>query len=369
MTLESLTTTFHADFHYFFDLPAELRIMIWEYAQTPRLLHLKYMQTRGVLTLHAKNDIPFIPSLLHVCQESREIAHKWYSILVLNPTEAIESRVYVDFTRDVVYFNCRFNRHLGYERPWGGPFSHIPFRDWDKDRGTNVHLVRFVAFDCRFYDGLTGCTRVPRGLIKWFTNLRELMFVPVTQPHVGRDWGSAVDCFGFESIPVSEMSADDPLLMKLHRWIPYFKWDLLERRKYDPPGDWLQEDLADPNYVGSEPNLVNPGDFYPAYGYIDDPYLKDNNNEIFRHTKMCVMRDWNTFKPNEKCVDREHMYQRQFALEQIKPNNLTITIEEAQAVQPELQQLRALHLQREEDLVESNPLSVRLAAEDRDSSD
>src|ERR1700753_4110696 len=107
--------TTSSDFHLFPELPAELRLMVWEHTRIPRLLHLKYMQTRAVLTLHPKLNIPFIPVAFHVCRESRDVAQRRYKLLVLSTSSKFQSRVYVDFGLDLIYFNNRFNRFGGYE--------------------------------------------------------------------------------------------------------------------------------------------------------------------------------------------------------------------------------------------------------------
>jgi hypothetical protein len=350
------------EFRLFSNLPWEVQMQVWEHTCSGRLLHLKFMQVREVLTLQPRTGVEFIPTIAHVCKDSRDVFQKHYSILVLNPdTDQIESRVFVDFDIDVVYFGCRFQRTGGFEGHWTGRKRHVPFLNWDSKRGTNVNKIRFAAFDCRFYQALTESTTVPRGLIKQFINLRELNFVPITETSRWRPYlEGRIDSFGFEFLPVDTMSREELFNMKLTKYLEYFKWNLTEKRMYDPPGKWVEEDQADPLYRGSQSSRSYNGDYWPGAGYISDPELK-SKEPLFANTTMRIVRDWNIFFPDGMSLARETLFYKKERVARIRDDNLgTYSREELENAKKELKELCKGNPDREEDLPWLDPPSLRM---------
>ncbi|CZS90284.1 hypothetical protein WAI453_004243 [Rhynchosporium graminicola] len=100
----------------FLSLPAELRLMIWNLARPEaRVIKLS-------LSKHSKRDEwpprlysgATIPNLLHICEESRQVARKWYSAsfsLTEKPRTFAErlyakNPIYFDRDNDYLYSSC-----------------------------------------------------------------------------------------------------------------------------------------------------------------------------------------------------------------------------------------------------------------------
>ncbi|CAK3872234.1 Hypothetical predicted protein [Lecanosticta acicola] len=80
----------------FMSLPAELRILIWQYSMPdPRRPVLSWSGTH-----FAFNTTP--PNLVHVCHESREEAAKQYELTFATPGNN-NPHIWFDFTRDFLY--------------------------------------------------------------------------------------------------------------------------------------------------------------------------------------------------------------------------------------------------------------------------
>lgn len=88
-----------SQFSLFPNLPSELRIKIWRVAfPGPRCVAVRYNKQHAQYT----SDGP-PPTLLQTCAESRNIFLSTYEKLMFSPKH--ESSVYVDFSRDTIYFN------------------------------------------------------------------------------------------------------------------------------------------------------------------------------------------------------------------------------------------------------------------------
>ena len=81
-------------FHGFPCLPTEIRLQIWEAARPePRFIALELEPERGIFSV-AK-----VPNLLHVNQESREVALKWYELAFVGGIDR-KPRTYFDWAAD-----------------------------------------------------------------------------------------------------------------------------------------------------------------------------------------------------------------------------------------------------------------------------
>ncbi|KAI0847876.1 hypothetical protein F5Y00DRAFT_106511 [Daldinia vernicosa] len=72
-------------FHFFPQLPTELRLMIWEYNLLPRCIEIKATQLVKPQLKLSKQECHYtyvcrVPANLHVCRESRQEALKQYSL-------------------------------------------------------------------------------------------------------------------------------------------------------------------------------------------------------------------------------------------------------------------------------------------------
>jgi hypothetical protein len=99
---QNLDIQLHKSFAFFPKLPPEIRRMIWTFARpAPRVLKMfeKKEGAGEVVYSTAK-----VPALLHVCQESRQIAKEWYELSFPRRSyEPESSRTYFDSSSDFVY--------------------------------------------------------------------------------------------------------------------------------------------------------------------------------------------------------------------------------------------------------------------------
>jgi len=102
---ENLGNHTHKAFALFSKVPLELRTIVWKLARpVPRVVNIfrAKVDDKDVLYSTAK-----IPSLLHVCQESRRIAKEWYQLSFpwsSSWNDPYAARVYFDFSADFLYF-------------------------------------------------------------------------------------------------------------------------------------------------------------------------------------------------------------------------------------------------------------------------
>jgi len=112
--------------------------MVWTFARpAPRVVNIFLSKTDG-------NDILYstakVPSLLHVCQESRRLAKQWYQLsfqLAINWGDPDAARVYFDFSSDFLYFPYLTG---------GDPSDHSRFfpHAWDIDCDTRAKVRKVV---------------------------------------------------------------------------------------------------------------------------------------------------------------------------------------------------------------------------------
>ena len=216
-------------FYKFRKLPPEQRWMIWDLAATPRLLHLKYNHQSKTLTLEDRCHMERVPPLLQVCQESRLVSSRRYTLLVLNPS--VKSHVYIDFAADTVYFGRSLYRHwfrpaAACEDRTGKVFSlslgaRKLFRHWFAGRGSNANLIQRVAIDARFYVEMVSRDGRVESWIFQLHSLNQLSWVvPLDDGMVFNK--SRTDEFGFETVPaggwLDAICAETPDVLDLMSW-------------------------------------------------------------------------------------------------------------------------------------------------------
>ncbi|KAK2624772.1 hypothetical protein QTJ16_005965 [Diplocarpon rosae] len=86
-------------FPSFSNLPSELRLKIWRHTfPEPRIVPVRFNRA---VQKYTSNAPP--PSPVHTCTESRHLFLKTYTNLILSPKYL--STVFVDFSRDTIYFD------------------------------------------------------------------------------------------------------------------------------------------------------------------------------------------------------------------------------------------------------------------------
>jgi len=91
-------------FTIFPKLPVELRLKIWKFALPGRRIVDIRCDKQSVLFEKYRSSTP-IPSILHVCSESRTLASKVYE-LAFRTTPSSRS-IYFNFSADLLVFNCK----------------------------------------------------------------------------------------------------------------------------------------------------------------------------------------------------------------------------------------------------------------------
>src|SRR3569833_2867406 len=297
-----------AAFPLFGSLPAELRAEIWRHASSGRLLHLKFMHKRKFLTLAPRKGIPFIPTLLHTCQESRQLSLKSYRILVLHPR--VESRVLVNFEIDTIFFSDRLHRRKSDEKPWDESDSPLLLGCWDARRGTNVCFAQRVAFSVDFFAAVTRSISIPRAFICNFTHVKSITWVVsknlLEKKVVVDGWTTRfeallagdVDEFGFEEVREDNALAE---LYKIHgsTLIRWMEWDLTEWK--DLPVLQHTGEESDPRfeYRAGSGALGT----WPRTGRIRDPRLMSKQG-FWDKTNIRVAVDHDLFPLEDTVLER-----------------------------------------------------------------
>ena len=96
-----LTMAAEPKFTLFAKLPDKLRKKIWQHARPER----RIIQLCESLPAKSIFSTAPVPTLLHVCRESRTLAQTWYE-LSFSSLEFRVPKVYFDFTRDGIYTRC-----------------------------------------------------------------------------------------------------------------------------------------------------------------------------------------------------------------------------------------------------------------------
>jgi hypothetical protein len=137
-------------FHYFPQLPPELRRKIWYHALPgPRVVSFDFVhRSRDSMPHFETNHGP--PTLLHVCNESREVALESYD-LAFQPKGSSRPAFYFAFKRDTLCFTKETT-----------PISIVLFLEDIKK--ADVRRVRYLAVS----------TELPKDVVKYITQFRGL---------------------------------------------------------------------------------------------------------------------------------------------------------------------------------------------------
>jgi hypothetical protein len=108
-------------FHLFPLLPTELRLKIWEHTILPRVLKIT-SASDPLLILSDTRDRRYRtptppPTILHVCQESRDISLSTYTLGFAS--EEFEVSIYIDYEIDSVYISSTVYTEEGYRSDEG----------------------------------------------------------------------------------------------------------------------------------------------------------------------------------------------------------------------------------------------------------
>jgi len=147
-----------AIFTLFTKLPSELRIKIWKFCfPEPRVVSVRYNRTANQYT---SNTAP--PALLHASSESRSLFLSTYTKFILSPK--YESAVFVDFSRDSIFFD---NLDCSPE----GDLS------LDLAKSPHSHLILSCAIDSQVWDVLRVFKYDSLSEVKQMPNLRTIALV------------------------------------------------------------------------------------------------------------------------------------------------------------------------------------------------
>ncbi|CAD6446366.1 68889dc9-aef3-4de5-a746-67907b11989a-CDS [Sclerotinia trifoliorum] len=154
----TITAKFTRRFLAFPTLPTELRLLIWKQALPDPLVHELYPSCPTSSPYNFKTKLRSnrrrIPTLLHTCRESREVALAHYSLMSYDPPPVAEPReavagitpFYFNPTIDTLFLNCVASIFLDVR--WflldETPKSIAPMKGWKNVALDSLHM-RFVA--------------------------------------------------------------------------------------------------------------------------------------------------------------------------------------------------------------------------------
>ncbi|KAJ8060168.1 hypothetical protein OCU04_010515 [Sclerotinia nivalis] len=154
----TITAKFTRRFLVFSNLPTELRLLIWKQALPDPLVHELYPSCPTSSPYNFKTKLRSnrrrIPTLLHTCRESREVALAHYSLMAYDPPPVAEPReavagitpFYFNPTIDTLFLNCVASIFLDVR--WflldETPKSIAPMKGWKNVALDSLHM-RFVA--------------------------------------------------------------------------------------------------------------------------------------------------------------------------------------------------------------------------------
>lgn len=154
----TITSRFTKRFLPFPRLPVELRLLIWQHAIPGPLVHELYPSCPTSSPYNFKTRLQSnrrrIPTLLHTCQESREVALTHYSLMSYDPLPVTEPReavagimpFYFNPAVDTLFLNCVASIFLDVR--WflldETPKSIAPMKGWKNVALDSLHM-RFVA--------------------------------------------------------------------------------------------------------------------------------------------------------------------------------------------------------------------------------
>jgi hypothetical protein len=187
-------------FTLFPDLPVELRLKVWAYTIPPRIVTLHSQGKHDEPRLIRNSEVVYcgkamwwtspnpIPTILHICHESREEALKSYCRL-FKPND-FQAAIYFDFSRDTLRIGItRPEYYLTEGNSWfsGGRDpcmeDHTAIVDWPENHEINIaeNLQFMITEDDDFSPSVWH-------QIRRFPALRELTVMPWENLHSMDRW-------------------------------------------------------------------------------------------------------------------------------------------------------------------------------------
>jgi hypothetical protein len=163
----SLPMDISPSFTLFEQLPSELRIKIWKFVLPgPRVVSVRF--NRGAQQ-YTSSTTP--PILLRACPESRNLALETYTNLILSPE--YESSVFVDFTRDTIFFDS---------------LDCSPKGDLSFDLAKSPHRDRILscAIDVQLWEVLRVFRYESLSELLWMKNLKTIALIMLKEKEVQR---------------------------------------------------------------------------------------------------------------------------------------------------------------------------------------
>jgi hypothetical protein len=158
-------------FPQFRQLPPEIRRQIWQCSiQIPRVIEIrnpgpgttKKLQDPGMMSTCR------IPPVLHACQESRAEALTRYKLSfgteLSDGTPVLPSRVYVDFSQDIIYFGSNSNFYV---------IQDAQVFEGRKSSFKDLEKIRFLALRSRGFPHVSEATFK----LQLFRQLKEIVLV------------------------------------------------------------------------------------------------------------------------------------------------------------------------------------------------
>ena len=143
--------------HRFQELPAEIRIQIWQYClPEPRVIEI-----RNDRDFPDATSICRIPPMLHACLESREIASQVYGLSL--GMDGKPGQIWVDFERDTVYFGAKSDFYVMQALAQDGASIVGKFKGLEK--------IKFLALSSQVF------RETSRFNLRHFRGLREIVLV------------------------------------------------------------------------------------------------------------------------------------------------------------------------------------------------
>lgn len=203
-------------FEPFTQLPSELRIKIWQACspEQPRVVPVRYSRLHGQ---YVSNKPP--PALAHVCSESRSLFLETYTKLILSPK--YESNVFIDFSRDTIFFDT---------------LDCSPDGDLSLDLSSSPHRDRilYCAIDSQLWEVLRVFKFDALSEVRLMPNLKTIVLVMLKDNesilHQRRlDLGPL-----HTALPDADEHTVGGEIRHVHWYVESLRWDL----KHAHPSSW-----------------------------------------------------------------------------------------------------------------------------------
>ncbi|KAF8858807.1 hypothetical protein BDZ45DRAFT_386931 [Acephala macrosclerotiorum] len=207
-------------FELFTQLPSELRIKIWKHTfPEPRVVSVRFNRA---VSQYTSTSAP--PALVHVCTESRSLFLETYTKLILSPK--YDSAVFLDFTRDTLYFDS---------------LDCSPDGDLSLDLASSPHRDRilYCAIDSQLWEVLRVFRYDSLSEVRLMPSLKTVALV-MSRDHDRGLHQRTVDVDGHQSIFVdADTNTVGGEIRHVHWYVESLRWELkhgLEKhRTINPP--------------------------------------------------------------------------------------------------------------------------------------